>query len=362
MGNSEGKALGNDLCVGPSVDEFYAAILPMDSDVLPKSGQLEVPQRLQEWFPPQNANKNVRGLFQWDEEEELGRGATGSVRAVTYRQRRCALKIVDRGNEWAELTFIAEAQILSKLRHRGVVGFAEMFLDEEHFYLVMERGDVDLCQITNASAPWDEATANAVIFALFESVAFLHSNDIVHRDLKPANVVLCRADKGGATTPKLIDFGDALLVQRDASYTDFVGTPQYLAPERLGDHKGWQLKAADVWAVGAIAFELLTGCKCFDGETQREIFAKILGGQWSWPRSRTPSQPMMDLVGRCLSMNAAERPSAEEALSHSVFTNSSAPLGGLESACSFPLLVEFESGAPSKSMTPSSSNTSCSDF
>ena len=178
-------------------------------------GQLEVPQRMQKWFPAQNANQNVRKRFKWH--KEIGYGETGSVHFVTYQDQRCALKKVDRNYQFAEMLFITEARVLSKLRHRGVIGFVDVFLDEKYFYLVMERADFDLFHMMKASGPWDENKTRTITFALFEVVAYLHSKNLVHRDLKPENIVFCRDD---LANPKLIDFGDATMVENDKIYTE----------------------------------------------------------------------------------------------------------------------------------------------
>ena len=103
----------------------------------------------------------------------------------------------------------------------------------------------------------------------------------------------------------------------------FVGTPPYMAPERLGDHKGWQLKKADVWAIAAIAYEMATGKRCFQGTNQREVFGNIMRGQWSWPQNGTPSVSMQDFIQKCLNLDTSERLSAEEALRHPWFTEMS---------------------------------------
>lgn len=92
-----------------------------------------------------------------------------------------------------------------------------------------------------------------------------------------------------------------------------------MAPERLGEHKGWQLKKSDVWAVGAIAYEMFVGKRCFGGNGQREVFGKILRGQWSWPGHRTPSDSMQDLIRQCLDVDPSNRCSASEILQHSWF-------------------------------------------
>ena len=92
-----------------------------------------------------------------------------------------------------------------------------------------------------------------------------------------------------------------------------------MAPERLGEHKGWQLKKADVWAVAAIVYEMYVGERCFQGANQREVFRNIMSGQWSWPQDRVPSDAMQDLIRLCLDPDAGDRLSAEDALGHSWF-------------------------------------------
>ena len=94
-----------------------------------------------------------------------------------------------------------------------------------------------------------------------------------------------------------------------------------MAPEKLGEHKGWQLKKADVWAIATIAFEMFVGKRCFQGNSQREVFGKIMSGQWSWPQDRTPSDSMQDLIRQCLSPDAKDRPTAQDILAHSWFAD-----------------------------------------
>lgn len=306
--------------ISPPPEPPHATLSAADGD------QLEVPEGLRELLPAHNANTNVRHRFKWH--EEIGRGVTGSVHSVTYEERLCALKKVTRRSEWEESVFLSEVQALSQLQgHRGVIGLCAVFLDEDFFYLVLERADYDLRRLMDGgvqslrrlitdSGPCDEAKVKLITYRLFEAVAHLHSHDVVHRDLKPQNIVFCAADP---LRPKLIDFGDAEMVRSDQTYPDMVGTPQYMAPEKLCDPKGWQLKAGDVWAVAAIAYEMFTGEQCFGANTQREVFAKVMGGQWSWPQSRTPSEAMQDVIAQCLCLDATERPKADEMAGHRWF-------------------------------------------
>ena len=94
-----------------------------------------------------------------------------------------------------------------------------------------------------------------------------------------------------------------------------------MAPERLGEHKGWQLKKSDIWAIAAIAYEMFVGERCFQGTNQREVFGNIMRGQWSWPGDKRPSKEMQDLISQCLSPDAKDRPSAADVLQHPWFAD-----------------------------------------
>jgi len=106
----------------------------------------------------------------------------------------------------------------------------------------------------------------------------MHARDVVHRDIKPENIVLIRNKNKNNKKEKekehseirLIDFGDATVADDNITFDIIVGTLSYLAPERFYHHKGWQLKASDMWAVGVVTFEMLTGKKCFNCENDEK--------------------------------------------------------------------------------------------
>jgi len=235
---------------------------------------------------------------------------------VKHQDIECAVKQIKRGNKWTEMECALEARILSDFHHEGIIGFVDVYLDEEYIYLAMERADHDLHHILRTSGPFDENTVKQITRSLLQSIAYLHSHNIVHRDLKPKNIVF---HKDRRTEPKLVDFGDSLEVDEQESYSEFIGTPPYMAPERLKEHKGWQLKKADVWAIACIAYEMIVGERCFPGGTQREVFGNVLNDRWSWPSNQTPSDAMQDFVRQCLNADPDRRPSAKEALRHEWF-------------------------------------------
>eukprot|EP01084_Bolivina_argentea_P199013 340606_1 len=277
-------------------------------------GSLEIPEKFVKWFPPRHGHKKIRKLFKWG--AELGRGVTGSVFEVEYKGQICAVKQVEKNDQWGKMLFTTEARVLSKLKHNGIIQFIDMFFDERYYYLVLEKADYDLYYVMKEKGKLSERKTKNITYSLLKAIAYMHKKNLAHRDLKPENIVFVAHE---TNRPRLIDFGDAEMAKKDKTYTEFVGTPPYMSPERLDEHKGWQLKKADVWAVAVIAYEMYCGKRCFEGDTQKQVFGKILRGEWSWPTDRKPSVEMQDFVNKCLQHDAKDRPSAIQSINHSWF-------------------------------------------
>lgn len=198
--------------------------------------------------------------------EELGRGGMGVVyKALQVNLNRVvALKMLVAPGAVSLRTrdrFRREAEAVAALRHPGVVPVYEVGEEAGCPYLTMEfvpGGSLD--RRLNGS-PVPEEYAARLLVALARAVQHAHEHGVIHRDLKPANVLL---DEAGA--PKLADFGLAKrLVADDAGLTgsgDLIGTPSYMAPEQAGGAAAvgpW----TDVYGLGAILYELLTGRPAF---------------------------------------------------------------------------------------------------
>jgi len=263
---------------------------------------VEIPCGLDALIRPENASKNVRLKFKW--QRAISHDEHGSVHAVTYRKTKCALKCVPKADKDAVIALITEAKILSGVDHPGILGFVDVFVDEKYLYLAMERADFDLDQLLRTSGPLDETWTRSIIYSLLQTIAYLHSKDIAHCNLKPSNIMWST----NLMTLKLIEFGDSKYIEDDETFSDFISSPSYMAPERWNDHKGWQLKKSDVWAIGAIAYEMFIGEKCFEGIKKKR--------QWAWPEDLKPSDLMQDFIQKCLTIDAGKRVSAEEALEH----------------------------------------------
>ena len=185
------------------------------SDDTPTNQSIEIPIALKPLIRPENANSNVRNNFEWH--REIGHGKYGIVYAVTYQNEDCAVKRIARKNRLAETAFISEVTVLSDLRHQGIIGFIDAFIDEEYFYVAMERADFDLDQLLRTTGCFDEEWIRCIIRALLETVAYLHSNDIAHCDLKPSNIMWSQ----NLMTLKLIEFGDSKVVEADEIHSKF---------------------------------------------------------------------------------------------------------------------------------------------
>jgi len=158
-----------------------------------------------------------------------------------------------------------------------------------------------------------EEVAKQVLRHLLETVKELHQNNMVHRDIKPENIVFTEKE---SNFPKLIDFGDAIVIKDNNTYSELVGTKCYLAPERWRNHHGWELKAADIWAIGVLAFEMVTGKRCFYASTDQSLVTKIEKGTFKFPDHLKPSGLCCHFISSLLTTQSKYRPSAEFALSH----------------------------------------------
>jgi hypothetical protein len=209
--------------------------------------------------------------------QRLGRGATGVVYRATHPEYGdVALKVMaaDLAEEESTRTrFVREAHTLVRLRHRNIVTVLEGGVHEDLPYIAMELlgGSTLAARMASAETISLERKLDIVI-QLCEGLQFAHEHGVVHRDVKPANVWIL--SNGGV---KLLDFGTArVLGSTHTRRRDLVGSAAYMAPEQLvgSDVDG----RADVFAAGAILYELLAGRRLFDAESIGAVMNKILHG------------------------------------------------------------------------------------
>jgi hypothetical protein len=215
----------------------------------------------------------------------LGRGGMGVVYGAIHEltQRRVALKLVDsEGADQPALhdRFLSEARTAAAVRHPNVVDVLDMGMHAGSPYLVMELLEgYSLDALLDQKQTLSIAQILTWMFPIIGALASLHEAGIVHRDVKPSNIFLSQSARGRPTiVPKLLDFGLARALS-DARLTRsgvVLGTPLYMAPEHAaGAHAGPQ---ADVWSMGVVLFECVTGVLPFTSTDRSALAAQILAG------------------------------------------------------------------------------------
>jgi WD40 repeat protein len=239
--------------------------------------------------------------------EEVGRGGMGVVYRARHLalKRTVALKVLREGafaGRDERLRFRAEAEAVARLQHPNVVQIfdvGEWRAGEAAPpvpYLALEFVDGDSLTTKLAGRPQPPRQAAVWLEPLARAVHHAHQQGIVHRDLKPSNVLLTRDG-----TPRLCDFGVAKLLAGAGVHTrsgTLVGTAEYMAPEQARGDVGVG-PAADVYALGAVLYECLTGRPPFRGETALDTLMQVTHDEPVPPHRLRPGVPA-DLETVCL--------------------------------------------------------------
>ncbi len=232
----------------------------------------------------------------------LGRGGMGIVYKALHLKlnRQVALKMLLTGSyasRQEHLRFVREAEAVAALRHPNIVQIYEFGEVEGHPFYTMEFvGGGSLAEkLGGAVQPARESAK--LVSTLARAVQAAHEAGMVHRDLKPANVLL-----GGDEEPKITDFGLARRLDRDSELTNTgarIGTPSYMAPEQMLGHPAALGRGVDVFALGAILYEMLTGRPPFRGESLSDTERRLANEDATWP-SRINAKVPRDLETICL--------------------------------------------------------------
>jgi serine/threonine-protein kinase len=210
------------------------------------------------------------GTTRYEIGDRIGRGGSASVYRAFDRElgREVAMKVVHDLPEPQRLRFEQEARAAARISNPNVVQVFDVGGDEERAWIVMELIEGP----TLDAAPLDLAGKLAALEKAARAAHYIHERGIVHRDLKPSNIVVSASGE-----PKIVDFGIAHVedAQRRLTVTGTIlGTPEYMAPEQV---QGKPTDArTDVYALGAILHELLSGRPPYTGHTMAEILTKIV--------------------------------------------------------------------------------------
>jgi eukaryotic-like serine/threonine-protein kinase len=225
--------------------------------------------------------------------------------------------------------FQQEARLLTLVQSEHVVGVRDHGeTDDGYLYLVLDRLSGETLADRLARPPrlaWRDAAAIALELA--RGLAALHARGIVHRDLKPANVILHRGE-GGAPVAKIVDLGiskvgaaaaDPVLFAKLTATGEVLGTPQYMSHEQALGERDVDART-DVWALGVVLHEMLTGRRPFDGDNVNAVLAAIRRGPPPTLAASTRPAPeaLARVVERCLARSRDGRYRDGEVLSQAL--------------------------------------------
>lgn len=265
---------------------------------------------------PRQAGQIVAGRYRLD--HRLSAGGMGEVfRAEDPDGRAVAVKLIslDTTSTTARSRFQREARLAASFDHPHIVrvhDYGRGTEGDERFYLVMDL--VDGPTLRSWFSRRDVVPVGlgvALIRQLLSALSYLHARDVIHRDLKPANLLVERRPDGGLSLA-LVDFGIAAELddpQRLTREGQALGTPSYMAPEQgRGEPIG---PAADLYAVGVLLYECLSGSPPFKGTTPEVLYGKMTRPAPALPDDCAP-EPLRALVAELLEREPERRPRAAE--------------------------------------------------
>jgi serine/threonine-protein kinase len=254
----------------------------------------------------------------WRIERELGRGGMATVYSVVHTRfgKRAALKLVHDGllgPQFTRETFLREARIANLVEHPGVT---EVFATGSYAgrpYLAMERlrGRSLGALLDAGGVPHDSAID--MLLELCDVLGAAHAAGVVHGDLKVDNVFVLDEPATGGRRIKLLDWGIARIAGEDDPLRGIIaGTPAYVAPEQIRGEA--VTPAADVYALGVLAYRLLLGEAPFAADSDLDLLRKHLCGVPPAPRDRWPEIPaaLSAAMLAMLAKQSADRPTLAE--------------------------------------------------
>lgn len=260
----------------------------------------------------------------------VGMGSFAEVR-IGYDKssgQQVAIKVMKKNKKDTELMRAVECEmnfISKNIDHTNIVATYDVFDTRDNLFIVMEYmpGGMLFDIISNENR-FSEKNAAEVMRDLLHAVHCLHENDIVHRDIKPENVLAL--NKTWPLKVKLADFGLADFVLENSfgekSTCGMYGTPFFVAPEVIRAET--YTPAVDIWSLGVLAYNMLSGTLPFDGNNIREVLQRVRAAHFTFPNSKWYgiSDEAKDFIRSLLEPDPKKRPTAPQALQHTWLTSS----------------------------------------
>jgi serine/threonine protein kinase len=301
-------------------------------------------------FSLDHADRELHGGWIGDRfrvEKRVAIGGMGTVyRAIDQRDGGTVAVKILRGDQHVTHRFVQEARMLASLAHPGIVAYVDHGLTPEGApFLAMEWLDGEDLHTRLRRGPVSGEQAFSMAAQIVESLIFAHERGIIHRDLKPSNIFLVERD---VQRTKLLDFGVASWTAATHRYTQegaIIGTPSYMAPEQArGDRQIGP--TADLFSLGCILYECLTGASPFEAHSAVVSLSKLLFSSVPSIELRRPdlAGPVAHLIHSMLAHDRDARPVMNRALA--LRLRDLAPLAGADrlapraSATSSPHLID----------------------
>jgi len=268
-------------------------------------------------FPEGCKNRPFRKIYQLN--ARLKSGSFATVCRGTHRAtgKKVAIKCVLRKDlpPSDDAAIFTEVSILASVNHAHIIPLIDFFEEKDCYFIIMElMSGGDLFDRIGAKKSYSEADARDLSAKMLKAMAYCHMKNIAHCDMKPKNLLLL--DNVNDSFIKIADFGFAARVHSPKSLSKQCGTPFFVPPEILMK-KPYDQKC-DMWSCGCIVYLLLCGNLPFMGRTQKELFRKIVAGNYEIDDEsfQGVSEEARDLLTKLLVTDPDSRISAEETLKH----------------------------------------------